>query len=299
MLDERQMLTIVTRRRPIVLLAAALLAQVLLLALQIRRPGEVRLIRVWAVAALTPVERAASWSLGHAGAAWNNYVSLRHARRENDDLRKQLGELQMRTGQLEGRAAEADRLGGLLAFRDAHPAASLLSARIIGSGTGGGRTVYVDRGEVDGVRRNMAVLTPEGVVGKILEPYSNTAQVLLINDKDSGVGSLLANSRTQGVALGRSEPFLSLQYVVNEQEVTPGERVLTSGMDRIFPKDLPVGTVSEVHNGNPFKIIQLRPAARLDRLEEVLILLSRTQWEPPTPDEAPRTGAAQQKAPRP
>ncbi len=297
MLDERQMLTIVTRRRPIVLLAAALLAQVLLLALQIRRPGEVRLIRVWAVAALTPVERAASWSIRRAGAAWNNYVSLHHARRENEELRKQVGDLQLRADRLESRAAEADRLAAMLAFRAAHPSAPLLAARIIGSGPGAGRTVYVDRGEGDGVQRNMGVITPDGVVGKILEVYSSTAQILLISDKESGVGSLLAGSRTQGVALGRGESFLSLQYVVNDQEVTPGERVLTSGIDRIFPKDLPVGTVAEVRAGNPFKVIQLRPATRLDRLEEVFILLSREEWEPKPAEEVPRTGA-QQKAPR-
>jgi rod shape-determining protein MreC len=299
MLDERQMLTIVTRRRPIVLLAAALLAQVLLLALQIRRPGQVRLIRVWAVAVLTPLERAASWGIGHAGSAWNNYVSLHHARRENEELRKKLGDLQMRVGELESRAAEADRLSALLAFRNAHPSVPLVAARIIGSGPGSGHTVYVDRGESDGIQRNMGVITPDGVVGKILEAYSNTAQVLLINEKGSGVGSLLATSRTQGVAIGQGEPLLSLQYIVNDQEVSNGELVLTSGGDRIFPKDLPVGTVVEVRAGNTFKVIQLRPAARLDRLEEVFILLSRAEWESKPAGEVPSAGAAQQKAARP
>jgi rod shape-determining protein MreC len=137
----------------------------------------------------------------------------------------------------------------------------------------------VDRGERDGVQPNMGVITPQGVVGKVLEVYSTTSQVLLLTDKNGGAGALLANSRTQGAAKGSGGPLLELDYVSNEQEVAAGERVLTSGMDRIFPKDLPLGVVADARPGNPFKQIQLRPAARLDQLEEVLILLSRRQWE--------------------
>ena len=269
------MLTSVTHRRPIVLLAATLLAQILLLAVQIRRPGQVRLIRVWSVALVTPLERAATWSIGRVGAGWSNYVSLHQVRNENQLLRAEISELRMRNSQLESRAVEANRLAALLTFRDAHPAAQLLAARIIGAGPGSSHTVFLDRGERDGIRNDMGVITPDGVVGKVLEAYSATAQVLLITDKDGGVGSLLADSRTQGVAKGQGEPLLLLSYVNNDQTVTIGERVLTSGIDRIFPKDLPVGNVVAVRVGNPFKLIDVRPAARLDRLEEVFVLLSR------------------------
>jgi rod shape-determining protein MreC len=116
-------------------------------------------------------------------------------------------------------------------------------------------------------------------VGKVLEVYSTTSQVLLLTDKNGGAGALLANSRAQGAAKGTGGPLLLLDYVSNDQEVTAGERVLTSGMDRIFPKDLPLGTVVEAKPGTTFKQIQMRPAAHLDQLEEVLILLSRRQWD--------------------
>jgi rod shape-determining protein MreC len=132
----------------------------------------------------------------------------------------------------------------------------------------------------------MGVITPEGVVGKVLEVYSSTALVLLITDKDGGVGSLLAGTRTQGVARGQGEPMLSLGFVNNDENVTVGEQVLTSGIDRIFPKDLPVGTVVAVRGGNPFKVIDVRPAARLDRLEEVFVLLARADWDAPPADDA-------------
>src|SRR5712692_8550468 len=265
------MLTSVTHRRPIVLLSASLLAQILLLAVQIQRPGQVRLIRVWAVELVTPLERAATWSIERIGAGWSNYVSLRQARHDNEQLRNELSQVRMHSAQLESRAAEADRLAALLAFRDAHPAAQLLAARIIGAGPGSGRTVYLDRGESDGIRKDMGVITPDGVVGKVLEVYSSTALVLLITDKEGGVGSLLADTRTQGVARGQGEPLLVLGYVNNDENVTVGEHVLTSGIDRIFPKDLPVGTVVSVRGGNPFKVIEVRPAAQLDRLEEVFV----------------------------
>jgi rod shape-determining protein MreC len=283
------MLTNVTHRRPVVLLSASLLAQILLLAVQIRRPGQVRLIRVWAVELVTPLERAATWSIGRLGEGWSNYVSLRQARHDNELLRKQVSELRMRNAQIESRAAEADRLAGLLAFRDAHPAAQLLAARIIGAGPGSGRTVYLDRGESEGVRKDMGVITPEGVVGKVLEVYSSTALVLLVTDKDGGVGSLLADTRTQGVAKGQGEPLLALGYVNNDENVAVGERVLTSGIDRIFPKDLPVGTVVSVRSGNPFKVIEVRPAARLDRLEEVFVLLARSEFDAPPPSDVSGT----------
>ena len=284
------MFEIATRRRPYVLLAIALLFQILLLAVQIKRPDGARLIRVWAVELLTPAERAGAWALDRLGGAWSGYVGLVRAHRENQRLRDELGRLTLRNSELEGRAAEAQRLSALLEFRQAHPDAPLLAARVIGADAGAGRAVYLDRGQHDGVQPNMAVITPQGAVGKVLEVYSTTAQVLLLTDKSSGAGALLAGSRTQAAAKGTGEPLLLLDYVSNDQEVVPGERVLTSGMDRIFPKDLPLGTVVDVRPGNPFKQIRVRPAAGLDQLEEVFVVTSKRQWE---------WEAAQAAAPKP
>jgi rod shape-determining protein MreC len=119
------------------------------------------------------------------------------------------------------------------------------------------------------------VITPDGIVGKVVEVYQDTSQVLLITDRESGVGALFSGSRTHGVIKGMSEPYLLMDYVINEEKVTPGQEILTSGEDQIFPKDLLIGTVVRSKNGNPFSVINVRPAARLDRLEEVLVLLTR------------------------
>jgi len=151
----------------------------------------------------------------------------------------------------------------------------MVAARVIGGSAGtASQTIELDRGERDGIRRNMGVITPDGVVGKVVEAYPNTAQVLLLTDKDSGVGAMLADSRIQSPVGGTGEPLLAMKYVPNDDTVRMGERVITSGMDRIFPRDLPVGTIAEIKSGNPFKQIRIKPAANLQRLEEVLVLLT-------------------------
>lgn len=268
-----------TRPRPVVLLVAVVVAQVLLLATQIREEG-VPLLRVAAVRVITPFHRAGTYLVDSVGGAWNSYFALRNAHRENEILHAELSELKMRMQQLEGRAAEAARLGTLLAFREAHPDAPLLAARVIAASPGGtSKTIYLNRGENDGVRKDMGVITPDGVVGKVLEAYPNTAQVLLITDRESGVGARLVKSRVAGVVRGAGEPSVLMDYVINDQEVSAGDVIVTSGQDRIFPKDLPVGTVTESKAGNPFRVIRVQPGARLSQLEEVFILLSRKDWE--------------------
>jgi rod shape-determining protein MreC len=126
----------------------------------------------------------------------------------------------------------------------------------------------------------MGVMTPDGVVGKVLAVFPDTSQVLLLNDKESGVGALLATSRTQAPVNGSGVPLLRMEYVSNDVKVQPGEPVLTSGQDRIFPKDLPVGTVVDVKSDHhsAFQQIAVQPAARLDQLEEVLVLLTRQDF---------------------
>jgi rod shape-determining protein MreC len=291
------MLDIASRHRPLTLLAATVLAQVLLLAFQIKREHDVRVIRVWSVELLTPLQRAGTWTINKARFGWRDYVDLRHTRAENDRLRSELSRLELRNRELEGRAVEQQRLATLLNFKEAHPDVPMLAAQVIGaSADAATHTVIINRGERDGLRRNMGVITPDGVVGKIVEAFPNTAQVLLLNDKESGVGALLATSRTHGVVRGSGDPLARMDYVINDENVPAGEEILTSGEDRIFPKDLPVGIVTSSQSGNPFKLIRVRPAARLDRLEEVLVLLSQKEL---TPKKEAETTPPIQSAPAP
>lgn len=270
------MLAVPGRHRSLTLLTFVLVAQVLLIAAQIRSDEhQVRLIRVWAVGTVTPFGRAGTWIISKIRGTWSGYFALVHTERENQDLKADNDRLRIRNTQLESEAAEGQRLATLLGFRDTHREAPMLPARVIeSSADSSSRVIYINRGERDGIRRNMPVITADGVVGKIFEVFGGASEVLLITDKDSGVGALLAGTRVQGPIGGTGEPFVQMKYVSDDETVTVGQQVLTSGEDRIFPKDLPVGTVTEVKQGSPFKQIRVKPAAHLNSLEEVMVLLT-------------------------
>ena len=274
------MVGVPSRHKSLVLLAGVVLLQLVLLAVQIKRDTQGRLLRVWTVGAVSPFERAGARGIGNIRGTWSRYFALKNASVENEQLKKENDDLKLKISQLQGKAAEADRLAELLNFRQAQQSVPMLPARVIGtSADANSQTVYLDRGEHDGIRRNMGVITPDGVVGKVVESYRNTSQVLLLTDKDSGVGAMLADSRIQSPVGGTGEPLLNMKYVPSDDNVNVGDQVVTSGMDRIFPRDLPVGTVCEVKGGAPFKEVRVRPAAKLERLEEVVVLLSLQQLE--------------------
>jgi len=287
------MVAIPSRHKSLVLLAGVIVLQVLMLAVQIKRDSEGRLIRVWTVGAVSPFERAGSSGFGWFRDTWRHYFALQNTTRENEQIRHENDALKLQISQLQGKAAEADRLAVLLNFRQSHAGVPMIAARVIGTGTAS-LTIQLDRGERDGIRKDMGVITPDGVVGKVVESYPNASQVLLLTDKESGVGAMLADSRTQSPVGGQGEPLLVMKYVPNDDTVNLGERVITSGMDRIFPRDLPVGTVAEIKSGNPFKQIRIKPAANLERLEEVLVLLSLRPLEMKNEE---NTGDAQPHAP--
>ena len=172
-----------------------------------------------------------------------------------------------------------------------------IAARVISSGASeNAHLLILDRGRDAGLRPDMPVIVPEGIVGKILHVFSSTSQVLLLSDTESGVAALLENSRVHGVLKGKNPELATLQYVSNDEEVAVGERLLTSGEDRVHPKGLPVGVVVETRRGETFQEITVQPFAKLNRLEEVLVLVKKMDVEPSAadkvaelPNEAPET----------
>ncbi len=282
------MVAIPSRHKSLSLLAAVLLAQLLLLAVQIKRDAHGRLIRVWAITAVSPFERSGAWGFDKVRGVWRHYFALQATSRENEALRVENDALKLAITQLQAKSAETDRLAELLSFRNSHKDVPMLGARVIGASAGtASRTVEIDRGERDGIRRDMAVITPDGAVGKVIEVYRDNSQVLLLTDKEGGAGAMLIESRIQSPVVGTGEPLLSMKYVANDDKVNVGEKVVTSGMDKIFPRDIPVGTVQEIKAGTPFKTILLHPAAKLNRLEDVIVLLSLQPLENPKDATAP------------
>jgi len=294
------MVALPSRHRSLFLLAGVVLLQILLLAWQIRRDSQGRLIRVWTVSAVSPFERGGAWGIGKFRDAWRHYFALSDTARENEALHRENGQLKLEIMQLQSKSAEADRLANLLNFKQKQGRVPMVVARVIGSSADANSNVlYLDQGLREGIHKNMGVITPEGVVGKVIESFRDTCQVLLLTDRDSGVGAMIAGTRVQSPVGGTGEPLLNMKYVGNDEIVKVGDVIVTSGMDRIFPKDLPVGAISQVKDGSPFKQIRVRPSANLEKLEEVIVLLTTDPLAmkaetPPAIDgaSAPATGAA-------
>lgn len=274
------MVAIPSRHRSLALLAGVLLLQVLMLAVQVKRDSRGRLIRVWTITAVTPFEKGGAWGFSTVRGVWDHYFALRGTTRQNEALRAENNDLKLKLSELQSKAAEADRLAVLLKFKEDHEKVPMLMARVIGASAGTAtQTVEIDRGERDGVRRNMGVITPDGAVGKIIEVYRDNAQVLLLTDKDSGAGAMLVATRTQSPVRGDGDPTLAMSYISNDEKVNVGDKVVTSGMDKIFPRGVPIGTIVTVKAGNTFKQIRVKPAANLERLEEVVVLLTQQPVE--------------------
>src|SRR6266550_1293641 len=275
---------LISRYRNVTVLVAILFAQVLGLAVQVKRSGEnesSRLIRVWVVNGITPFEKGIVGLQGGVGKLWRNYFYLRGVRKENYDLKQQIEHLRLEQVRLNEDAEQARRLQALLGFKEQF-ISQTLPAQVIGSsGSEQSRSIYIDKGSHDGVKQDMAVITADGVIGKVLRVFVTTSQVLLIDDQTSGVGAILEKSRLQGVLRGTPAGEIVLEKVAADETIQPGEKVLTSGGDQVFPKGLPVGTVTKVSTGaDLFLNVRVKPAANLSKLEEVLVITKKEERMP-------------------
>ena len=276
--------SVLGRYRNLTILVGVLFLQVLGLAVQVKRSGDAestRLIRIWAVDTVTPFERLLVWAQNSGNNLWHSYFYLRGVRAENRQLKEQIEQMRLEQVRLSEDAEQAHRLQSLLAFKE-QTIAKTVPAQVIGSsGSDLSRSIYIDKGSSAGVGLDMAVITAGGIVGKVLRVYPSTALVLMINDQTSGVGAMLEKSRLQGVLRGTANGAVILERVMSDEQVTPGETVLSSGGDQIFPKGLPVGTVTKVSPGREmFLSIEVKPAADLSRLEEVLVITQKQEQNP-------------------
>jgi rod shape-determining protein MreC len=275
------------RHKNTVVLATVLLAQLLALAVQVKRQtaeGPVRVIRLVAVSTIAPFERLFIYSGETVRGVWANYIDLRGVRRENQRLKAETDQMRLQSAREQEDARQARRIQALLQFKEQW-IDTTVAAQVIGtSGTESSRLLYLDKGTKDGIKADMPVITPDGIVGKVLAVYGETSQVLMISDPTSGVGATLVNLRLQGIVKGTSTGEVQLDYIMGDEPVKSGEPLVTSGGDRVFPKGLPIGTVAQVSMGrNLFLEIKLKPAVDLNRLEEVLVI---TEQKPRAPDTA-------------
>lgn len=261
-----------TRYRNVTALATVIVLQVILLGVQVRRDDGMTMLRAWTVGAVTPVAKAFHGSFDFVSGLWGRYVWLIDARQENERLARELDEARMEAVRLERELERFERLQKLVDYRE-----TLASETIVAEVIGGGaklhsREIILDRGRESGVLPGMAVITADGVVGRVEASYRGSGFVELISDPDAAVGVILGRSRVRGVLKGRGAKECFLDHVLAEVDVRVGETVYTSGEDRIYPKGLPVGEVIRTEDGGDLQGIYVAPFAALDRLDEVLVV---------------------------
>ena len=289
--------TFLARYRNITALALAIFAQLLLLGYQIHSDRDVPLIRMWGVTAVTPAARLVHGGHGLAARFWNNYIWLRGAQRQNEQLRSELDRLKLENQSLRSALRTSDQITLLAAYQKGIASESTV-ASVIGAGANpNSRVLFLDKGTGTGLKPGMAVITPDGIVGKVQAAFPGSALVQLIDDPNAAVGVILESSRTHGVMKGSGLNEGRVDYVPNEEKVPAGERLYTSGEDRIYPKGLLVGTVTRAQTGRDFLDITVRPSARLDRLEEVLVITKGVHQE--LPGKLPRAQAPEVVLPAP
>ena len=282
-----------SRYRNLIVLAVALLLQVIGLAVQVRKPSAavsaagiphprpdgpgVLLIRLWATSLVTPFERTIHGAGQGLSGMWTRYLDLRHTQQENKDLQATIDRLRLEQAELHEDALQGQRLQALVKFQQSY-AYQTLAAQVIGtSGSRQSRVIYLDKGTDSGLKPDMAVITSEGIVGKVRDVFPHAAQVLLINDQTSGAGVVLATSRIRGILRGNAAGQPQVVNILADSRIKPGEPVLTAGGDQIFPRGLPVGVVEKVERDaerGAFINVIVKPAAHLDTLDEVLVVTS-------------------------
>jgi rod shape-determining protein MreC len=222
---------------------------------------------------------------------WNEYVDLRHVRRDNQALQEEVRQLRIEVGGLQETASEYARVSRLLQMGNRVGAEAVI-AKVIGKDTTNWfRTLLIDRGTNQGIQRQMTVVTAEGLVGRVVDVTPLASRVQLITDSESAVGVLTQRGRIIGVVAGSQGGTIQIKYLPLMADVAVGDRIITSGMGGIFPKGIPVGTVvrsSRPTNGTLFQLVEAKPHADFSHLEEVMVLtrspshdLSWTDKEPP------------------
>ena len=262
------------------LFLGVMFAYVILISAQINTRRGVPVLEEVIFGGFAEAQRAVSGGVSLVRRVLGGYIGLRGVRSENEALRKQLAEANV---ELQSQRALAGRTLGLERLLELRERVPLLTtwAAIIGAGASPEfRTVTIDKGTSDGLRRDLAVLAPAGVVGRLVVPSRRNAQVQLLIDRSAAAGALIERSLAQGVVVGTGESRLRLDYVSEAFDVVAGDVVVTSGIDAIYPKGLVIGRVAAVERaGGAYRLITVEPAVDFSTLEDVLVVLTRPSQE--------------------
>ncbi len=278
-----------TRQRTGYLLGTVVLGQIILISAQVQTSSGVRVLEAVTFGALSEVQRSIAWVFGGVKGVWDGYVALRGLHAENETLRGQVADLQLRLQEQRALALRSESLARTLDLRAQLHVPTVPAQVIAVDPTPWFRTATIDKGFRHGVRHDFAVLAPSGVVGRIVgEPAPNAAKVQLLIDRNAAAGAMIERSHAGGVVTGNDDdPPLLMQYVSNLADVRVGDLVVTSGIDGIYPRGFVIGRVEHVDRGvGLYKTIRVRPALDFSSLEEVLVVTPPAEAAPLLPPAA-------------
>ena len=263
------------RQRTGYLFVAVTIAHIILISAQVNTRRGVPMLEAVTFGIFAEVQRASTSVIEGVQHGWQNYFALQQVRRENEQLRHENGQLQVQLQQERALSTQTRSLQQLLELRQRTTLSTTAASVIAGGASPDFRTFTIDKGTRDGLRPDMAVIAPTGVVGRIIMPSARASKVQLLIDRNAAAGAIVERSRAQGVVLGTGGDKLKFEYVPGAADVQVGDRVVTSGIDGIYPKGFAIGQIESIHKGaGVFSAIVVKPVVEFSSLEEVLVVLT-------------------------
>jgi len=265
-------------QRPLPLLGAAVLLHLSLISAQVTTSSGLPLLQAVAFGAVAEMQRLVMASGSVVVDAWRGYVALRGAHQDNERLRTEVQQLELRLQEERALAQQAAELRRLLELKTAAPVETTAADIIGASGTSGYRAILINKGRQDGIDADMAILSPTGVVGRVAQPGLHTSKVQLLTDRTAAIGAVIERSRAQGVVVGGGVQVLQMQYVSGLADVREGDVVVSSGIDGVYPPGFVIGSVELVDRGPvSYREIRIRPAVDVTQVGQVLVVTSPTR----------------------
>lgn len=264
--------------RAVFVLIPLLIMHLILLSFQISDPAGMLLIRKWVLAVQSPFINGSSQISAVVRSLWTDYIELHGAREENRQLQETIRQLSLQQKQMEEMRQENIRLRQLLSVNELSPIETVGARVVARTPDFLSNLLYINQGQGDGIVVNSPVMSGLGIVGRVVLVSNQNSQVQLITNPDASVGAMLERTRLPGVLRGSGNSLLEMNYISATEQVETGDMVVTSGLDGVYPKGLPVGRVVESYKGNSlFLMIKVEPSADLIHLEEVSVIKGKQE----------------------